>query len=189
MSRFFVCLDTPIQTQAFSKPNLSYPFNDSKPHFSSMTSTCFCGSSLTFDECCGSIISGKRQTVTALELMKSRYSAYCVVASDYLIATTHSSKRAQFDKASIEQWAMESQWRGLKIISTSKDSPLDTQGEVIFQALYIDESKKSRVHYEHSLFVKEHNQWFYLSGKTIAISRNDDCPCGSGKKYKKCCGA
>ena len=33
-------------------------------------------------------------------------------------------------------------------------------------------------------------------GKTIApivnnsprIGRNDDCPCGSGKKYKKCCG-
>ena len=24
-------------------------------------------------------------------------------------------------------------------------------------------------------------------GKTIG--RNDPCPCGSGKKYKKCCGA
>jgi uncharacterized protein len=21
------------------------------------------------------------------------------------------------------------------------------------------------------------------------VSRNDPCPCGSGKKYKKCCGA
>jgi len=21
------------------------------------------------------------------------------------------------------------------------------------------------------------------------IGRNDECPCGSGKKYKKCCGA
>ncbi|WP_269082983.1 SEC-C metal-binding domain-containing protein [Sporosarcina globispora] len=21
------------------------------------------------------------------------------------------------------------------------------------------------------------------------ISRNDPCPCGSGKKYKKCCGS
>lgn len=24
--------------------------------------------------------------------------------------------------------------------------------------------------------------------KTIKIGRNDPCPCGSGKKYKKCCG-
>jgi len=29
------------------------------------------------------------------------------------------------------------------------------------------------------------------SGITIArkIGRNEPCPCGSGKKYKKCCGA
>jgi uncharacterized protein YecA (UPF0149 family) len=25
--------------------------------------------------------------------------------------------------------------------------------------------------------------------KTDKIGRNDSCPCGSGKKYKKCCGA
>jgi uncharacterized protein YecA (UPF0149 family) len=24
---------------------------------------------------------------------------------------------------------------------------------------------------------------------TAKIGRNDPCPCGSGKKYKKCCGA
>jgi uncharacterized protein YecA (UPF0149 family) len=25
--------------------------------------------------------------------------------------------------------------------------------------------------------------------KEVRIGRNDPCPCGSGKKYKKCCGA
>ncbi|MBQ7930797.1 MAG: SEC-C domain-containing protein, partial [Clostridia bacterium] len=25
--------------------------------------------------------------------------------------------------------------------------------------------------------------------KTPKVGRNDPCPCGSGKKYKKCCGA
>ena len=24
---------------------------------------------------------------------------------------------------------------------------------------------------------------------TVKVGRNDPCPCGSGKKYKKCCGA
>ena len=24
---------------------------------------------------------------------------------------------------------------------------------------------------------------------TAKVGRNDPCPCGSGKKYKKCCGA
>ena len=27
-----------------------------------------------------------------------------------------------------------------------------------------------------------------LPAKTVKIGRNDPCPCGSGKKYKKCCG-
>ena len=25
--------------------------------------------------------------------------------------------------------------------------------------------------------------------QTVKVGRNDPCPCGSGKKYKKCCGA
>ena len=24
--------------------------------------------------------------------------------------------------------------------------------------------------------------------ETVKVGRNDPCPCGSGKKYKKCCG-
>ncbi|MFN8346871.1 MAG: YchJ family protein [Spirosomataceae bacterium] len=154
-----------------------------------MSTPCYCGSALEFETCCGAFIAGQQKAETALSLMKSRYSAYCVAASDYLIATTHPSQRAHFDKASIEQWAKESEWKGLKIISTHKGSRDDTQGEVTFQAFYRDETKKSRVHYEHSLFVKEAEQWFYFSGKHLAVNRNDACPCGSGKKYKKCCGA
>jgi uncharacterized protein YecA (UPF0149 family) len=26
-------------------------------------------------------------------------------------------------------------------------------------------------------------------GRGAKVGRNDPCPCGSGKKYKKCCGA
>jgi len=33
--------------------------------------------------------------------------------------------------------------------------------------------------------------WLRLVGsqkpKTVKVGRNDPCPCGSGKKYKKCC--
>ena len=45
----------------------------------------------------------------------------------------------------------------------------------------------------------EDGRWVYTgqvneSGKTVRreapkVGRNDPCPCGSGKKYKKCCGA
>ena len=29
----------------------------------------------------------------------------------------------------------------------------------------------------------------HLEQPTLKVGRNDPCPCGSGKKYKKCCGA
>ena len=28
-----------------------------------------------------------------------------------------------------------------------------------------------------------------MKTKTNLVGRNDPCPCGSGRKYKKCCGA
>ena len=47
-----------------------------------------------------------------------------------------------------------------------------------------------------NIFTEEQRKIFYKnqkSSKTIIkgkkIGRNDPCPCGSGKKYKKCCGA
>jgi SEC-C motif-containing protein len=54
-------------------------------------------------------------------------------------------------------------------------------------------------HREHSLFEKENGEWRFLdaqAGKTPTlrreepkVGRNDPCSCGSGKKFKKCCGA
>ena len=31
-------------------------------------------------------------------------------------------------------------------------------------------------------------QGYFLDEHNIKIQGNDPCPCGSGKKYKKCCG-
>ncbi|RND30199.1 hypothetical protein EC575_21140, partial [Vibrio cholerae] len=39
--------------------------------------------------------------------------------------------------------------------------------------------------------LKENNCWFYIDGEfptAIKQGRNDPCACGSGKKFKKCCG-
>jgi SEC-C motif-containing protein len=55
------------------------------------------------------------------------------------------------------------------------------------------------VHHEKSRFVRgEDNRWLCADSemnpkgpqrRVEKIGRNDPCPCGSGKKYKKCCGA
>ena len=38
-----------------------------------------------------------------------------------------------------------------------------------------------------ALFAEQRNSRTVVKGKKIG--RNDPCPCGSGKKYKHCCGA
>lgn len=156
-----------------------------------MTKLCYCGSSTDFIECCQPIIQGTKKAETALSLMKSRYVAYCVNASDYLIASTHRSQRHLYPKADLEAWATESTWQKLEIIRTKQGQAEDSTGEVEFKAFYIDSNQEAHIHHEQSHFVKEDNSWFFHSGQIVKPSipnRNDACTCGSGKKYKKCCG-
>jgi SEC-C motif-containing protein len=130
--------------------------------------------------------------------MRSRYSAYVVHAVDYIIDTCHKEEgKADIDYKSTKEWSEQSNWLGLKILSTTKGGVDDTDGEVEFEALY--ERKGLRdTHREQAKFRKIDGRWLYDDGSvqpvTIVrsgpkIGRNDPCPCGSGKKYKHCCGA
>ena len=153
---------------------------------------CFCGSGNTFEQCCKPIIDGTQPAPTAQALMQSRYSAYVIVASQYLIDSTHISQRAKYSKADIEAWAKECHWQKLEIIDCKKGLSDDSVGEVEFKAYYQDSKNILQIHHEKSVFKKENGNWFYVNGtiipsKTI-INRNDSCACGSGKKFKKCCG-
>lgn len=118
--------------------------------------------------------------------MRSRYSAYVLKNNVYLSTTWHSSSRP----AALDVNADETPWQRLSIIATEKGREADTEGTVEFVAYF----SGGQLH-ERSRFVKEEGNWFYLDGKilppvvTAKVGRNDLCPCGSGKKYKRCCGA
>ncbi|AEP30244.1 SEC-C motif domain protein [Glaciecola nitratireducens FR1064] len=68
----------------------------------------------------------------------------------------------------------------------------DDVGTVEFVATYSIDGDFFAMH-ELSSFIKQDGNWYYTSGLTkeksgqITPTRNDPCPCGSGKKYKKCC--
>ncbi|MEO1885089.1 MAG: YchJ family metal-binding protein, partial [Methylococcales bacterium] len=95
----------------------------------------------------------------------------------------------------------QSQWQRLEILNTKKGSSKDKKGLVEFKAYFLLDNKEHYMH-EISRFQKTANSWFYLDGAAKAIShtevkkqdpnvpsKNSPCPCGSGKKYKRCCGA
>jgi SEC-C motif domain protein len=118
---------------------------------------CFCGTSVSFGNCCEPYIKGSKNAPTAETLMRSRYSAFATGAADYLVNTTHSSKRKFHNKSEILAWSQSNQWLRLEILA-------ETETTVTFNAYYLDENLKAQIHYEHSTFKLENGKWFYVDG-------------------------
>ena len=129
--------------------------------------------------------------------MRSRYSAYAVGAVDYLGETLHPEHRSDWDRDATARWAEQSTWLGLEVVDTQAGGSDDQQGVVEFIARFVEKGQPKQ-HRERSRFEKHQGRWFYVEGEvprpqtqrheTPKVGRNDPCPCGSGKKYKKCCG-
>ncbi len=155
---------------------------------------------LNLDQCCGPLLSGKKKAPTAESLMRARYSAYAVKNIDYIDATQITVQNEVFDKAEALKWAESSEWLGLEIKKTQKGGTEDQSGVVEFVAHYKDKASSTElIHHETSLFQKQDGEWKFKEGQIHGaqpikrlepkVGRNDPCPCNSGKKFKKCCGA
>lgn len=159
---------------------------------------CICGKGESLETCCGPYLKGKTKPETAEALMRSRYAAYALGEIDYILQTHDPDTVKEVDRASTELWSKSSQWLGLEILGTDKGQPGDSEGTVEFVARY--KLKGVTIsHRERATFRKLDGRWVFVDGKEItappvkrqgpAVGRNDPCPCGSGKKYKKCCAA
>jgi SEC-C motif-containing protein len=159
--------------------------------------TCPCGSGRPYDDCCGAFISGKAKPSTAEALMRSRYAAYATKAIDYIVSTCLRDEDHGIDIEATRRWSERSEWLGLKILGTEGGGPGDEKGMVEFRATYVQGGLRE-THHEKASFVKREGAWLFADGEVIPetvvregpkVGRNDPCPCGSGKKYKKCHGA
>ncbi|MDY0115951.1 MAG: YchJ family metal-binding protein [Sulfurimonadaceae bacterium] len=142
---------------------------------------CYCKSKKEFSECCEPYLSGDKKAPSALELMRSRYSAYVLGNGYYIVNTASKESRYKDDITLIEEYARSVRWLGLEIVKAEKNV-------VEFKAYYEDNSGL-HVQHERSNFIFEDGFWLYKDGKLFnsKIERNIQCPCQSGKKYKKCC--
>lgn len=159
-------------------------------------SSCSCGSDSDWDACCGSIIDGKNPALTAEALMRARYSAHVNKQYEFLKTSSHPEFREEIDSDEIEEWSSSLKWEGLQVHSTDQGGIDDATGQVRFSAFYTQNGHAQEMR-EDAFFRKEDGVWYYVEGSTYGqdsvrrlepkIGRNDVCPCGSGKKYKKCC--
>lgn len=160
-------------------------------------SDCPCCSGKAYAECCEPFLLGVRQPSTAEALMRSRYTAYVRANLDYIYESSGPAVRKEFDHASTQRWAEQAEWHGLEILRVEAGGDQDECGVVEFVAHYtIGESKCD--HHEVATFVRQRGIWKFEDGRVVGpepvrrespkVGRNDPCPCGSGKKFKKCCG-
>ncbi|MBC7742310.1 MAG: YchJ family protein [Bdellovibrionaceae bacterium] len=173
---------------------------------------CPCQSTQEFSSCCEPYLKGSAKPDTAEKLMRSRYSAYAKADIEYIRKTLAPESRTDFDIKSTREWAQQAQWKGLQILSTELGGPNDKKGTVEFTATY-EYKGEGLDHHEVAQFRKnENDEWLFVEGDSHThpagqthdhhhakpvtvqregpkIGRNDPCTCGSGKKYKKCCGA
>lgn len=158
-------------------------------------STCPCGSGNAYIECCQPVITGQQPARTAEQLMRARYSAYVKAEMDFIFESTHPDHRTGYDHKGTREWAENAEWHGLEIVATHKGGTDDSAGEVEFIARFSEKGER-REHHECGQFKRQDGRWFFTDGvmarqKPIIaskIGRNDPCSCGSGLKYKKCCG-
>ena len=161
-------------------------------------SKCPCGSELEYKECCEVYHLGSKTPETAEKLMRARYSAFAKNQIKF-ISESHKPGTTDFNEKEATDWATSSTWKKLEIVKTEQGQENQTNGVVEFKAHYVDRDKKDIVHHEIATFSKAEDKWFYDEGQIVGhqpltratekVGRNEPCPCGSGKKFKKCCGA
>lgn len=151
---------------------------------------------IAYADCCKPYLEDGKPTPTAEALMRSRYSAFARHDIDYLEETLAPGTREDFDRKGITHWSKTSQWIGLEVLLTEQGQAGDETGYVEFVAHFNSDAKRL-AHRERSLFKFQDGRWYFFeeaNRKSEPIvkghqpGRNDPCTCGSGKKYKKCCG-
>jgi SEC-C motif-containing protein len=130
--------------------------------------------------------------------MRARYTSYVKVEVDFLLESLHPDSSGGVDRDSTRAWAENAEWHGLEILSKQHGAEGDETGEVEFVAKYTLQGEPQR-HHEKASFRRHNGKWLYFDGTEIHPApvvgprlrpgRNDSCPCGSERKYKKCCRA
>jgi SEC-C motif-containing protein len=131
--------------------------------------------------------------------MRARYSAFVTRRiGDFLRDTLAAEKVKDFDQREVELSARDAEGLGFEIRATTGGGADDDTGSMEYVARFRIRGQIV-VHHELATFRRDEGRWLYVDGQVnpkgaprqVAnkIGRNDPCPCGSGRKAKKCCGA
>lgn len=124
------------------------------PGWSSSTE-CPCGSGTSYDACCGPLHRNERQATGVVELMRSRYSAYAVGATDHLFRTWHPRTRPEDVEPDPDLT-----WTALEVLDSEQQ---ESTGAVEFRAHWSVRGQDGVLH-ERSTFELRGGRWVYVAG-------------------------
>lgn len=107
---------------------------------------CPCGGS-AYGSCCRPLIAGEQLAVTAEQLMRSRYSAFALAASDpeaigHLLRThPETGQAAAARRKALKESCRNIQWLSLDVLDCQDGGPLDQHGTVTFEARWRDHDR------------------------------------------------
>lgn len=148
---------------------------------------CPCCSGHSLADCCARLISQRERPENAVALMRSRYTAFALGKMDYLLESWHPRtcpKELELDPGL--------RWVGLEILGSGEQGD---EAWVEFEARMIIAGREEALR-ERSRFLQVDGRWKYVDGalrqprfQPRKPGRNEPCPCGSGNKFKRCCGS
>ena len=157
---------------------------------------CPCGSGRNVDTCCGPILAGT-PALTAEALMRSRYTAFVQGDIKYIVRTQALKKWDAAERSATSNNYNLVEWVRLEVLQIARGGLRDDTGVVEFAA-HFKQNGAEMIHRERSNFRRDDGLWVYVDGnlpedagatQIAKVGRNANCPCGSGKKFKKCCEA
>lgn len=131
--------------------------------------TCPCGSGSSYKSCCKPFTSGAELPSSPEKLMRSRFSAYALAKTDYIIDTTLPDSEAW--EGDLDVWrdrirvfSKSCDFHGVDILDAP--APVGDHGEVEFKAR-ISENGRDVSFVERSQFSRRDDRWYYTSGTRV----------------------
>ncbi|WP_110598599.1 YchJ family protein [Salinicola lusitanus] len=155
--------------------------------------SCPCGSGRSYERCCGIYHRLEQAAPTPEALMRSRYTAFALGGlGGYLVSTWDpGALDPTLTSAALDQ--RDQQWLGLEIVDVRTAGARATvEFKARFRPRRAVPAGPDQTLHERSRFHRHRGNWLYVDGiidppPADSPSRNAPCPCGSGKKAKRCC--
>lgn len=114
-------------------------------------------------ECCGPFLSGEKIPVTCEELMRSRYTAFCLKDTSYIAKTMTGPAMEDFDEYELKQRLDAQEFVDLEVIESHQRGD---KGTVEFKAYFRVGSDGYCLH-EKSEFIRKDGKWYYFDGDIL----------------------